>query len=251
MSSSIAAAALTAPFSYAFHIGLTSGMLHISSQASLVGVHLPLHDLLLVRHVVLVVTLWCGSAQPCSSHTGRREHRNHHPPHHHHLLCLVIAPPLPLPPCHCPSPSPASPYPACCATSPPSRPCSTGVSPPPSLSCQPLPVLSSPTSAPPPVPSTPLSAAPHSAPPPLPTPSPRPPPSTWCPPTSPPPSQPADPEIEGYKTRLTVERRIYSALSSLPKFKDNPTLKAVAPPHGRRCDGCSSRRSGMMTRSRS
>ena len=46
----------------------------------------------------------------------------------------------------------------------------------------------------------------------------------------PPSFQPADPEIEGYKTRLMVQRRVYKALTSLPKFTSNPTLAARAPP---------------------
>ena len=41
---------------------------------------------------------------------------------------------------------------------------------------------------------------------------------------------PADPEVEGYKTRLSVERRVYSAISSLPKLADNATLRAARPP---------------------
>jgi len=41
---------------------------------------------------------------------------------------------------------------------------------------------------------------------------------------------PAAPEIEGYKTRLTVERRIFKALTSLPKFSSHPVLLAASPP---------------------
>ena len=41
---------------------------------------------------------------------------------------------------------------------------------------------------------------------------------------------PADPEVEGFKTRLLVERRVHSAITSLPKLADNPTLTAARPP---------------------
>ena len=36
--------------------------------------------------------------------------------------------------------------------------------------------------------------------------------------------------MEGFKTRLTVERRVYTALTSLPKLKDHPSLSSVRPP---------------------
>ena len=41
---------------------------------------------------------------------------------------------------------------------------------------------------------------------------------------------PADPEVEGYKTRLTVERRVHQAITSLPKLRDHPALASTRPP---------------------
>ena len=41
---------------------------------------------------------------------------------------------------------------------------------------------------------------------------------------------PADPEIAGYKTRLSVERRMYKAITALPKFSSHPLLQRASPP---------------------
>jgi acyl carrier protein len=38
----------------------------------------------------------------------------------------------------------------------------------------------------------------------------------------------ADPEVEGYKTRHTVESRVLKAVMELPKFREHPQLAAIA-----------------------
>ena len=46
----------------------------------------------------------------------------------------------------------------------------------------------------------------------------------------PPSFRPADPEVEGYKTRLSVERRVWKAITANPKFSAHPVLLPVCPP---------------------